>query len=103
MSVRWMRTAKIANGKFLEAVGWAKETSAYVEKKWATPPVNVWIDSVGEVGLIRWTVDYTDLSEFETVQNKMLADQGYWQLVDKAMKSQIFIDGSTQDVLLRKV
>jgi hypothetical protein len=98
-----MRTAKIANGKFLEAIGWAKETSSYVEKKWGTPPVNVWIDSFGEVGTIRWSMDFTDLSGVEKVQGQMLADQGYWQLVEKAMKAELFVDGSTIDSVFRKV
>jgi hypothetical protein len=103
MSIRWTRTALIANGKFMEAVSWAKETAGYVEKKWGTPPVHVWIDSLGQVGTMRWSMDLTDLAQFEKIQGMMMMDQSYWQLVDKAFKNNLFVDGSSNDVISRQV
>jgi hypothetical protein len=103
MSVRWTRSSQIANGKYLEAIGWAKETSAYVEKKWNTPSVSVWLDSFGQMGTMRWSIDFPDLASVEKVQTQMLADQGYWQLVDKAFKNGLFIDNTTQDTISRQV
>lgn len=103
MSVRFMRTAQIANGKFMEAIAWAKETAGYVEKKWGTPPVSVFIDSVGSAGIVRWSMDLPDLTAFEKIQNQMMTDQSYWQLIDKAFKNELFMDGSTHDTLSRQV
>jgi hypothetical protein len=98
-----MRTAQIANGKFMEAIAWAKEASGYVEKKWSTPPVHVWLDAFGTVGTMRWSMDLTDFSQFEKIQGQMLTDQGYWQLVDKAFKNQLFVDGSSVDYVSRQL
>ena len=103
MSIRWMRTSQIANGKILEAIAWAKETSAYVEKKWSTPPVSVWLDSFGQVGALRWTIDFGDLASIERVQSQMLTDQQYWQHVDKAMKGGLFVDNSTVDTICKRL
>jgi len=32
--VGWMRSANIEHGKFVEAIGWAKEIAAYAEKSY---------------------------------------------------------------------
>lgn len=103
MSVRWMRTATIANGKFMEAVAWGKEVAGYVEKKWGTPPLQVWVDSFGPVGVMRWTTDWPDLASIEKVQGQMMMDQSYWQLIDKAFKNGLFVDGSSTDFVSRQV
>jgi len=103
MSIRWMRTATIANGKYMEAISWAKEVSGYVEKKWGTPPVSVFIDTFGPMGVVRWTTDYADLAAVEKVQNQMMMDQAYWQLIDKAFKNGLFQDGTGVDTISRLV
>jgi hypothetical protein len=96
-----MRTASISNGKFMDAVMWAKEVSGYVEKKHGTPKIHTWVDSFGQVGTMRWTMDAPDLSTIEKVQTAILADADYWKLLGKAAQQQLFIDGSTVDVVSR--
>lgn len=103
MGVRWTRTALIANGKFMEAVAWSKEVSGYIESKWSSPPLSTWVDAFGQVGTIRWSLDFTDLSAVEKIQGQMLTDAGYWQLVDQAYKKGLFVDGSGNDVISRQV
>jgi hypothetical protein len=103
MSVRWMRTATIGKGKFMEAVSWGKEVSGYAEKKWGIPPVHVWVDAFGPAGVIRWTVDFADLAAVEKMQLASMADQSYWQMVDKAVKAELFIEGSVVDTVTRSV
>lgn len=103
MGIRFTRTALIANGRFMEAVAWGKEVCGYVEKKWGTPPLTMWLDSVGQVGMVRWSMDLPDMAAFEKIQNQMLSDPSYWQMVDKAYKSQLFVDGSSHDSLSRQV
>ena len=103
MSVRWIRTAKIKGGKFMEAIGWAKEMAAFAPKKFGAPEVNVYLDTVGNVGSIRWIVDYDDMAAFEKVTNQVLADKEYWQIVNKAMSDGLFVDGETHDTILKKL
>jgi hypothetical protein len=103
MSIRFTRTADIAHGKFMEAIAWGKETAAYIEKKWGTPPLTVWLDAVGKVGVIHWSFDLADLAALDKIQAQMMADQGYWQLVNKAFANQLFVDGSSVDRISRQV
>ena len=103
MSVRWMRTAKIRDNKFLEAISWGKEVCGYVEKKTGCPKVQMWIDTAGELGTVRWTLDLPDLATVEKIQSQLLMDQGYWQLLSKSAKDGLFIDGAATDVIYREV
>ena len=101
--VRWMRTARIKNGKFVDAITWAKEIAAFVEKKHKTPKVDVCVDAVGRMGTIRWIADYEDLSSFEKVQTKLMADAEYFQRVKEGTSKDLFIEGSFEDVMMRLV
>jgi|SRR5688500_8425957 len=103
MSVRWMRTATIKNGRFMEAIAWGKEVAGYVEKKWGAGKCDVWVDAFGAVGTIRWSIDFTDLASIDKVQGAMMADPDYWKMVEKAMKSELFVDGSAVDNVFRSV
>src|SRR5689334_842282 len=102
MSVRWTRTALIKNSRVMEAVGWSKEISGWVEKKYNVK-VETWIDAVGQVGTIRWSVDYPDLGTFDTTFTKVQSDPDYWNYVQKAMKDDIFVDGSGVDTISKRV
>jgi len=42
--VRWTRSARIAPGKFMEAIRWAKEIAEYTNKKYGSQ-VTVYLDS----------------------------------------------------------
>ncbi len=102
--VRWMRSARIRHGgKFVEAVTYAKDIAAFVEKKYKAPRVNVYVDAVGQIGTIRWIVDYDDLGSFEKVQTQLLADSEYFQKIGKAGINELFIEGSVQDVVMRSM
>jgi hypothetical protein len=102
--VRWIRTATIKNGsKVQEALSWSKEISAYVEKTFGTGKVEVFLDAFGVVGKIRWMTDYPDLAKIDQVTAKMLGDQQYWKMVERATKSELFIEGSLHDLVMRSV
>lgn len=103
MSVRWTRTAKIRDSKYLEAIAWGKEVAGYVEKKHGTPKAHVWIVTSGSMNTIQWSLDFPDLGAIEKVQTAMIMDQGYWQMVNKAVKDGLFIDGQTVDHIYREV
>ena len=103
MSVRWMRSAQISRGRIPEGLAWAKEVSAYVEKKFSLPVVEVFMDSFGEVGTIRWMMDFPDLNAVDAAFAKTMTDADYWKMIDKATKSELFIDGSIRDTVSRKI
>jgi hypothetical protein len=103
MSVRWMRTGRIRDNKFLEAISWGKEVSAYVEKKTGGHKIQMWVDTAGEIGTVRWTMDLPDLATVEKIQTALLTDQTYWQMLAKSAKDGLFIDGSAHDVIYREV
>ena len=54
--VRWMRSARIQGGKYLEAIAWAKEMAGYAEKAYGASKVHVFLDAFGDIGTIRWSV-----------------------------------------------
>lgn len=103
MSVRFMRTGKIAGSKFMEAISWGKEVAAYVEKKHGTPKIHTWVESVGEINTIRWTMDCPDFATIEKAQLSLLGDQDYWKMIAKAVSAGLFIDGQTHDTIYREV
>ena len=100
--VRWMRSVNIGGGRYLEAIGWAKEISAYVEKSYGVRP-RVFLDSFGDVSTIRWMIDNPDLASAEKALEKMLGDGEYFKRVQQAFSTGLFVDGSTRDILSREM
>ena len=65
--------------------------------------VDVWLDTFGAVGVVRWTIDAPDLGAIEKAQAAVMMDQGYWQMIQKAMNADLFILGSSTDYISRKM
>jgi hypothetical protein len=101
--VHWMRTANIKGGKFMEALGWAKEMAAFGEKAFGTGKIRVFLDSFGDVSTIRWVIEYPDLATCEKAMEKVLTDADYWKRVNQAFAAGLFVDGATRDVVMREV
>ena len=100
--IRWMRSARIAPGKYAEAIQFATEIVEYVKKKYeGAPDTGVFADSFGEIGTIRWCADYADFASWEKVQSQMVADPEWWQKMD-AIKD-LFMPGSAHDVVMRSL
>lgn len=102
MNIRWTRTGQIKGSKVMEAVAWSKEMTAWVAKKHSVT-VDTWLDTVGTINTIRWTVDYPDLASFDKVMTAVMMDPEYWKYVERAMKSELFIDGAGFDTLSKKM
>jgi len=99
--IRWTRSARIAPGKFLQAVQFAKEISDYAKKFQGAPPVSVYLDSFGEIGTIRWFADYEDVAAWEKVANQLYADLEFINRVNQA--ADLFIPGSVHDSIMRSI
>ena len=97
-----MRTATIGKGGFMEAMAWSKEAAGYVEKL-TGHKVDVWLDSFGTVGVVRWTLEAADLGAIEKAQAVVMMDQAYWQMIQKAIKAELFIEGTSVDYISRKI
>jgi hypothetical protein len=96
-----MRKARVAPGKFIEAMGFATEIAQYVKKFEGLPPIHVFIDSFGDMTTLRWVVDYESLAAMETVSQQMMADQEYLQKVNSS--ALLFIPGTVKDTVMRLI
>jgi hypothetical protein len=99
--VRWMRTAQIAIGKAMPAIGWSKEIAEFVKKYEGVSSVDVFLDIFGELGTIRWIVDYEDLATLEKVEKQIMEDQEYWQRLEKT--KEFFVESKAHDIILRSI
>ena len=102
MSIRWMRTGQIKNGRVMEAMAWSMEVCGWVEKK-HNIKVHTWMDAVGSLGTIRWTVDYPDMAAFDKVMTAVNMDPDYHKFVAKAFQGDLFIDGVGVDTLSKQM
>jgi hypothetical protein len=81
--VRWTRSGRIAPGKELQAIQWAKELTAWANKKYGGH-LSVYMDCFGEVGTVRFFDDFENLADLETKLQQVMADQEYWQKISPA-------------------
>ena len=99
--VRFQRTARAKGGKFPEAMQFAKEVAGYLNDKYAPVTIQVYSELFGDVNTIYWYADYKDLATIEGINARLLADQGYWAILNKA--ADLFIEGSVHDTLMMSV
>jgi hypothetical protein len=99
--VRWMRSVRVSAGNFPQALQWAKEMAEFVKKYEGLSSIEVYMDTFGEVGTLRWFVDYPDLATLEKVQDQVRADQEYWKRINQTKG--LFIEGSPMDVVMSAV
>lgn len=98
--IRWTRSGQIAQGKYPQAMQWAKEIAEYSNKAYKIQ-LSVYLDAFGEVGTIRWFADYPDLAAMEKVRNQLLTDQEYWKRVNQA--TELFVQGSFFDTVMQAI
>jgi hypothetical protein len=98
--IRLSRSAKVVNGKFPQAMQWAKEITEFANKKYKIQ-IGVYLDIFGEVGTIRWVTDYADLAAYEKVRNQLLADQAYWKKLNQS--AELFVQGSVFDTVMQAI
>jgi hypothetical protein len=98
--IRWTRSARIAPGKFMEAMQWAKEIAEFISKKHGVQ-TTVYLDSFGEYGTIRWFADHADLATLEKFGYQIFADQEYLQRVNRG--TDLIMVGSVFDTVMRAI
>ena len=93
--VRWQRSIRIARGKNLEAVQWAKEVTDYANSKQPNYKVQAFSSAFGDVSMLVWHADFEDLAALDKFGKFFNTDQGYLELVMKA--ADFFVEGSVYD------
>ena len=92
------RTANIAPGKTVSAIGFAHEIAGHMK---ATYDIDLTVLQPigGNPQRIAWSTRYKDLAALDALSQKLLADKKYWEMVGKA--SDNFIAGSMHDSIWR--
>jgi hypothetical protein len=83
---------------------WAKELTDYINTVHAVhgkPSFQFLRSRFGNVSTVYWAADFKDLASLEAWQQKIGADAGYRELVNKS--SDVVVDGSINDIVLEFV
>jgi hypothetical protein len=99
--LRFQRSARAKNGKFLEAIQAAKEVAGYINGKYPPASFQVFVERFGEFGTIYLQADYKDLASLESITAQIQADQEYWAHLKKA--ADLLIEGSSRETLMTAV
>jgi len=95
--IRWIRTAQIAQGKQQEAIQWAKDTREYTKTKFeGGADVKIFLETLGEYGVICWMVDFENLAVLELAGQVLDEDSGYQERLQAA--SDLFLPGTFDKV-----
>ena len=95
--IRWIRTAQLAQGKQLEAIQWAKDTREYTKTKFeGGADVKIFLETLGEYGVICWMVDFENLAVLELAGQVLDEDSGYQERLQAA--SDLFLPGTFDKV-----
>jgi hypothetical protein len=95
--IRWIRTARIAQGKGQEAIQWAKDTREYTKTKFeGGADVKIYLETLGEYGVICWMVDFENLAALELAGQVLDDDSGYQERLQAA--SELFRPGVVDKV-----
>ena len=95
--IRWIRTAQIAQGKQQEAIQWAKDTREYTKTKFeGGTDVKIFLETLGEYGVICWMVDFENLAVLELAGQVLDEDSGYQERLQAA--SDLFLPGTFDKV-----
>jgi hypothetical protein len=96
--ITMLRTANIATGKTVNAIGWAKAMAAYIKDKLGLE-VSVAMPVGGNPNRIGWSAQYADLAAMEATFAKLMADPKYLEMITKGAEN--FIAGSVHDAIWR--
>jgi hypothetical protein len=98
-TILFMREACVKDGKFREAMQFAKEVRDYINNKFPDSNLRVYVEIFGEMGKIYWVSEEKDLATLERGNGQLMADPGYHAILQKAVG--LFIEGSGRETLMR--
>ena len=77
-----LNVGRAKGGKVREAIGGVKALAEYVHNKHDVK-VEVFIQQFGPAGTLYMMGEAKDLATLQSIQAKLMADEGYWALVQK--------------------
>jgi len=98
--ILFSRTADIAPGQLVPAVGFAKKVSAYLASEYGLK-IDVSVPVGGNAFSLHWTTTFPNLQQFEDVNAKLMQDPKYIDMVSTSASS--FIAGTTRDALYKTI
>jgi hypothetical protein len=98
--ITFYRIACVQAGKMGPAMAFAHEIAGYVKDVFHSP-IEIALPIGGNPNRIAWSVRYADMAAMEAMQEKMLRDAKYQQIVAKG--ADFLISGATRDSLWRGV
>jgi len=96
--IAFFRTAGIAPGKNANMLAFSNEIVAYIKEAHKFD-VEVLLPVGGNPQRIGWTSRHKDLATFDELSLKLVADQKYWEIVNKYVDC--FVAGSVHDEIWR--
>lgn len=92
--IMFYRRANVANGKMVDALGFAKQIAAYVTQV-TSKEVQVAVPFGGNPNRVGWAAKFSDLGEFERLMGGLMADGTYQRHVAEGAAN--FIPGTVED------
>ncbi len=77
-----VNVGRAKGGKVREAIGGAKALAEHLQRKHDLK-VEVFLQQFGPAGTLYMIGEQKDLASLQAVQAKIMADEGYWALVQK--------------------
>ncbi len=99
--MRFIRTAKVAPGKFGEVGPLARKMCSIIESKTGVP-VDYFVQHGGVFGTVSWQSDHADFGAYEGFIETLTTDPEYVAKVLESGEAGDFLAGETRDVLWRK-
>jgi hypothetical protein len=78
-----MAVTRARAGKLREAIGLSKEMAEHVTSKYDVK-LQVHLQQFGPTGTIYSIGEVKDLATMQTIQGKLITDEGYWAIVRKS-------------------
>jgi hypothetical protein len=95
--IRFQRSTRIAQGKDLEAIAWAKEITTFLNGKYSDANVQVFAHRFGVIDTVAWQVDFDSLAGLDKYQKTLNDDEGFLALLGKS--TGLFVEGSLFDTV----
>jgi len=93
--IRFQRSIRVARGRNLEAIQWAKQVVEYLNSKQPNYKVQAFLSRFGNLGTVVWQVDFEDLAALDKYEQFFDKDPGYAELLKKSFE--LFIEATVYD------
>jgi hypothetical protein len=102
--VRFVRTAKVVDGKLPEAITFAKGHAETLQASArAAPDIEIFVNPFGDGTTIHWMADYEDISALHNSITSLIASRDYWKHFRDAFDKKVLVEGSIHDMVTQRI